>query len=161
MSFFAPFMGSHMPDSAVNVLLPLSLPTQKSLRGAVANIVRDVQREYGETDQDTADKLGVSVGTIRNARNESADLNAVTIARIGVVYGAGYVDPYHALYGATAATVRHHEQDALPRLAKAMSVICDMKGGAKEQLDALPTLRAARDALDSVLFGIEKLRVVS
>jgi hypothetical protein len=36
-----------------------------------------------------------------------------------------------------------------------------MKGGAKEQLDALPTLRAARDALDSVLFGIEKLRVVS
>lgn len=150
-----------MPGNAANVLLPLSLPTQKSLRAAVAHIIRDVQRECGETDQDTADKLGVSIGTIRNARNESADLNAVTIARIGAVYGAGYVDPYHALYGATAATVRPYEQDALPHLAKAMSVICDMKGSAKDQLDALPKIRAARDALDSLLFGIEKLRVVA
>lgn len=153
-----------------NVLLPMQLPTQKSLRVAVAHIIRDVQRDHGETDQCTADRIGISVGTIRNARNENADLNAVTIARIGAFYGAHYVDPYHRLYGATANTIDRSGDDPLIHLAKAVATICEMRspdgpGGIeetpKERLDALPTLRATRAALDSYIAQIEKLRLVA
>ena len=37
---------------------------------AVANIIRDIQRDAHETDQCTADRIGVSIGTVRNARDE-------------------------------------------------------------------------------------------
>lgn len=159
-----------MASAADNVLLPLRLPTQKELRAAVANMIRDIQREHGETDQDTADRLGVSIGTVRNARNESADLNALTIARIGAVYGPHYVDPYNGLYGATATPVQKATDDPLCHLARAVSTICDMRcpdgpGGVvelpKEKLDALPALRAARASLDSYIAGIERLRLVA
>lgn len=159
-----------MASAADNVLLPLRLPTQKELRAAVANMIRDIQREHAETDQDTADRLGVSIGTVRNARNESADLNALTIARIGAVYGPHYVDPYNGLYGATATPVQKATDDPLCHLARAVSTICDMRcpdgpGGAvelpKEKLDALPALRAARASLDSYIAGIERLRLVA
>ncbi len=159
-----------MASAADNVLLPLRLPTQKELRAAVANMIRDIQREHGETDQDTADRLGVSIGTVRNARNESADLNALTIARIGAVYGPHYVDPYNGLYGATATPVQKATDDPLCHLARAVSTICDMRcpdgpGGSvelpKEKLDALPALRAARASLDSYIAGIERLRLVA
>ena len=159
-----------MASAADNVLLPLRLPTQKELRAAVANMIRDIQREHGETDQDTADRLGVSIGTVRNARNESADLNALTIARIGAVYGPHYVDPYNGLYGATATPVQKATDDPLCHLARAVSTICDMRcpdgpRGAvelpKEKLDALPALRAARASLDSYIAGIERLRLVA
>lgn len=152
------------------VLLPMGLPTQKSLREAVGQIIRDVQRDCKETDQCTADKLGVSIGTVRNARNEAADLNALTIARIGAVYGPHYVDPYNALYGATAQLRQPGETDPLADMARAVATICDMRradshGGAietpKERLDALPALKAARAALDSYIAGIELLRVAA
>lgn len=159
-----------MPADGNNVLLPLRLPTQKSLRSAVAHIIRDVQRDHSETDQETADNLGVSVGTIRNARNENADLNAVTIARIGAHYGAGYVDPYHRLYGATASAVVPATEDPLCHLARAVSRICDMRcpdgpGGAaetpKELLDALPDLKRARASIDGMIARAERLRLVA
>jgi hypothetical protein len=159
-----------MASNAHNVLLPMRLPTQKTLRGAVAHIIRDVQRDHEETDQCTADRLGVSIGTIRNARNESADLNAVTIARIGAVYGAAYVDPYHRLYGATASPVDADGVDPLSDLARAVAMLCEMRsadsaGGAhetpKEQLDALPDMKRAHAALGAYIAGVEKLRLVA
>lgn len=159
-----------MADTSNNVLLPMALPTQSSLRSAIGNMMRDIQRDRRETDQDTADKLGVSKGTIVNARNGATDLNALTIARIGAVYGSHYVDPYHALYGATATPVHKASDDPLCHLARAVSTICDMRcpngpGGnvelPKEKLDALPTLRAARASLDSYIASIEHLRLVA
>jgi DNA-binding Lrp family transcriptional regulator len=151
-----------------NGFLPLSLPTQKSLRGAVATIIRDVQRDYGETDQETADQLGISDGTVRNARNERADLNAVTIARIGARYGAHYVDPYHRLYGARAENLDRKASDPLTPLAEAVATICKMRcpngpGGIvelpKERLDALPMLKEAYRELGAYISEIEALRV--
>jgi DNA-binding XRE family transcriptional regulator len=59
-----------------NVLLPIPLPTQSSLRRAVAGIIRGVQLDLDLTDEEMADEIGVSAGTIGNARNEKADLNA-------------------------------------------------------------------------------------
>jgi len=89
-----------MPSS--NVLLPFGLPDTKSLRRAAANILRDIQRDNEETDQCTADKLGVSVGTIRNIRNEMGDISSLTLAKIGRVYGEAALKPYEALYAGPA-----------------------------------------------------------
>lgn len=156
--------------SSSNVLLPMAFPTQKALRAAVAQIIRDIQRDHGETDQETADRIGVSVGTVRNARNEETDLNALTIAKIGLVYGCHAVDPYNALYGATAKPRDPDDTDPLAHLAKAVSTICDMRSVTspsgpvetpKERLDALPMLRDARRSLDAYIASIEKLRVVA
>lgn len=159
-----------MSDKLNNVLLPLALPTQKFLRGAVANIIRDIQRDFSETDQETADHLGVSIGTIRNARNGETDLNAVTLARIGHRYGAHYVDPYHALYGACAQRIELSKCDPLAPLAESVALLCRMRaagseGGAietpKERLDALPALKAAARELTAYIAGIEQLRAVA
>lgn len=158
-----------MLDPRRNVLLPIPLPTQKQLRLATANIIRDVQRDHGETDRCTADRLGISIGTVRNARDESTDLNSLTLAKIGAIYGAHYLDPYNGLYGATARQIEPDAEDPLCNLAKAVSTLCDMRcpngpGGVielpKEKLDALPLLREARASLDAYIAGIEGLRAV-
>lgn len=159
-----------MPNNSANVLLPFAAPTQKSLRAAVANIIRDIQRDRHETDQCTADNLGVSIGTIRNARNETADLGAVTIARIGHQYGAHYVDPYHRLYGACAQSLQMSQSDPLAPLAESVATLCrmrsqDSEGGRnetpKEQLDALPILKSAARELTAYIASIESLRVAA
>lgn len=163
-------MGSEMPDKFRNGLLPMQCPTQKRLQAAVADIIRDIQRDNGETDQDTADNLGISDGTVRNARNERTDLNAVTIARIGHHYGAHYVDPYHRLYGACAQSLQISQSDPLAPMAEAVALICrnrshDSDGGQretpKEQLDALPALKAAARELTAYIASIESLRVAA
>lgn len=152
------------------VLLPCGLPDTKSLRAAVSAIIRDIQREHEETDQCTADRLGVSVGTIGNARNGKADLGALTIAKIGAIYGPAAIDPYNQLYGATAHLTNPAACDPLADLARGVATICDMRraegpGGPvetpKERLDALPTLKAARASLDAYIAGIERMRLVA
>jgi len=155
-----------MSELGKNVLLPMCLPTQKSLRAAIASIIREIQAQTRETDQDTADKLGCSVGTIRNARNETADLNAATIARIGAIYGGEHLDPYSALYGARNVPLTVHEVDALPslsasvhRLAVAQSPSSD--GGPRvthrELLVMLPDLREAVAALNNLIVRAERI----
>lgn len=159
-----------MQDNYRNGLLPMSCPTQKRLREAVANIIRDVQRDFKETDEQTADALGISDGTVRNARNERTDLNAVTIARIGHKYGAHYVDPYHRLYGACAQSLQVSQSDPLAPLAESVATLCrmrsqDSEGGRletpKEQLDALPILKNAARELTAYIASIESLRVAA
>jgi hypothetical protein len=160
-----------MTDKPRNVLFKIGLPTQSSLRAAIANILRDVQRDFEECDQKTCERIHVSVGTIANARNCKTDLNATTIARIGFVYGASYVDPYHRLYGATATITEYADKvDPLASLAESVSILCKMRdpkgdGGTnetpKELLDALPKLKAAARDLTSYISSIEKLRIAA
>lgn len=151
-----------MVDNSGKVLLPLPLPCTKSLRAAVASIIRDIQHAHHETDQQTADRLGVSVGTIRNARNEMADLGALTIARIGALYNPEAVAPYNALYGATAHATYPSVCDPLPELGRAVASLAAIRtGSAKDRLDALPTLKAASAALDAYITSIEGLRLVA
>lgn len=141
--------------TANNVLLPFMVPNTKLLRGAVANIIRDIQLSNAETDQDTADKLGVSSGTIRNARNEQADLGALTIAKIGAIYGEEAVEPYHALYRSA------HNTDAAPvgPLAKAIAAL-SAGNNHRDRLAALPALKEAAAALDGCISQIERVRLV-
>lgn len=149
-----------MPDFGHTVLLPLMLPTQKQLRGAVAAIIRDIQNQYGETDQCTADRLGISIGTIRNARNETTDLNALTIARIGAIYGAEAVAPYNALYGATAHGIAASDAAPLSQLSEALCAL-HKANGPKARLDTLPTLKDAHKAIGAYIMSIEQWRVAS
>lgn len=140
--------------AGANVLLPFGLPDTKSLRRAAANIVRDIQREHEETDQETADRLGVSVGTIRNIRNEASDIGSLTIARIGAVYGEESVAPYEALY----AFHGRAQGEPMAELADAISALSKARGP-KAKLDALPTLKAAAEALSAYITIVERERL--
>jgi hypothetical protein len=155
-----------MTDPRNNVLLPIAFPTQKSLRAAVANIIRQVQAENKLTDDDFADAVACSVGTIRNARNEQADLNATTIARIGAKFGAEHIDPYSALWGARNVPLETQDTDALPSMSAAVHRLAvaqspDSPGGRStthcELLDMLPDLREAQRAINALLVRAERI----
>lgn len=149
-----------------NVLLPISMPTQKDLRAAVARIIQTIQLEAGETDEETADHLAVSVGTIRNARNKLTDLNAATLARIGARYGEHQLNPYAALYGARNVPIDAQDEDALPHLTGAvhklvLATSADSDGGAaithRELLAMMPDLLAAQKSISSLIVRGEAL----
>jgi len=88
-----------------NVLRPDRPLTQTSMREAISGIIRTIQLETNESDQDMADRLGVSSGTVGNARNGKGDLNALTILKVGAVYGVERIDPLMHLVGGKAAPV--------------------------------------------------------
>lgn len=152
--------------SGSNVLLPLALPTQKALRAAVAKIIRRVQHENGLTDEAFADEIGCSVGTVRNARNELTDLNAVTITRIGAKFGAETLDPYAALYGARNVPLDAEDTDALPSLTAAVHRLAVAQSPASpgghsvlhtELLDMLPDLLAAQRAINALICRVGRI----
>lgn len=149
-----------------NVLLPIALPTQKSLREAVANIIRHVQAAQRLTDEEFADAVGCSVGTVRNARNATSDLGAVTIARIGAKFGQECLDPYSALWGARNVPLEVEEGDALPSMSAAVHRLAvaqspDSPGGNKtthcELLAMLPDLREAQRAINALIVRAERI----
>jgi hypothetical protein len=143
-----------------NVLLPFALPDTAQLRKAVAHIIRDIQREYGETDQATADKLGVHANTIASARNERSDLGALTIARIGAAYGPDALSPYSALYGATAHGIAASDAAPLSILADTLAAL-HRATGPKQRLDALPIVKEAADALNAYALSLERFRIAA
>lgn len=149
-----------------NGLLPMPLPTQSSLRRAVAEIIRGVQLDHELTDEEMADQIGVSAGTISNARNEKSDLNAATIARIGHRYSAERLDPYAKLYGARHVPLDAEDTDALPSLAGSVHRLAvaqspNSEGGTRlthtELLEMLPELRAAQRAINALLCRAERI----
>jgi len=141
-----------MPNS--NVLLPFGLPDTKSLRRAAANIIRDIQREHEQTDQATADVLGVSVGTIRNIRNELSDIGSVTLARIAAAYGVEALAPFHALY----APAHADDGEPVALLSDALAAMVRAKG-IKGELDALPALKACVEGLSAHILSVERKRL--
>lgn len=143
-----------------DVLLPFPAPDTAALRKAVAAIIRDIQLKRGETDQKTADKLGIHKNTVAAARNELSDLGALTIARIGAIYGAEAVAPYNALYGATAHGVAASDAAPLSLMAEAMAALCNANGP-KARLDTLPTLKSAAAALNAYVVSLERWRMAS
>ena len=71
-----------MPANANNVLLPMACPTQKTLRAAVADIIRDIQRDNGETDQDIADQLDALPALKAAARELTAYIASIESLRV-------------------------------------------------------------------------------
>jgi len=125
------------------------------LRRAAANIVRDIQRDHEETDQQTADHLGVSAGTIRNIRNEATDIGALTLARIGAVYGMEATRPYLVLLDRFPST---SEESPLPVLAEALAQLSRARG-LKGELDALPALKDCLEAIQTFISSTERKRL--
>lgn len=85
-----------------------ALPTENAYLCAVETIIRDIQRNGGPNGLpldlvDIAESIDASVGTISNAVNQKASLNPTYLARLGTVYGSGYLNPYMALFQAQAA----------------------------------------------------------
>jgi hypothetical protein len=137
-----------------NVLLPFGIPDTKSLRRAAANILRDIQREHEETDQQTADNLGVSVGTIRN---ELSDIGALTLAKIGAVYGEEAVEPYKALY---SGILGDDYCDPRKAIALANAALVGV-AGPKAELDALPAVKECMQACAAFITAVERKRLRS
>jgi transcriptional regulator with XRE-family HTH domain len=145
----------------VSILLPLPLPDTKSLRRAGAAIIRDIQLRHHETDQDTADRLGVSRGTISNVRNELSDPGALLIAKVGRVYGREAIAPYSALVDSDATD---GVAEPTAELGEAVSALARARAkGTKGRLDALPAVKAAIEAASAYVASVERerLRLVS
>ena len=143
-------------------------PTQKSYRDAVAAIIVSIQAEHDLTDQELADRLSCSVGTIRNARNKLADLNGVTLANIEREFGPSALDPFLALGGSRAVPLAPDADivmsaplelaEVLHKLIEAQSPLSeggvDITDGELERI--LPEMRDARTALDALIGRAER-----
>ncbi|MBW6532626.1 XRE family transcriptional regulator [Sphingomonas sp. RRHST34] len=138
------------------------LPSTRSYRAAVRAIVTAIQRRYGLNDVNLADRLGCSAGTVRNARLEHSNLDAVTLASLEHRFGAGTLDPFLALGGSRATPLLDSLPDvdpildvvaALHRLVEAQHA--DSDHGylitPQELLAILRELRDARLALDLLI----------
>lgn len=133
-------------------------------REAVALIVRRIQKEHGLSDSQMADRIGCSAGTVKNARNEASNIDAVTLANIERAFGPGAIDPYLALAGVRAVPLtppvpveRLHPTlaivEALHRIIETQ--MPDSEGGRRitshELLAILTELREARGVFDALI----------
>ncbi|WP_285020259.1 hypothetical protein [Novosphingobium sp. fls2-241-R2A-195] len=92
-----------MTASRPTVLTASAALHHNSYRAAVAAIINAIKTEFGESDEDVADRLGTSKATINNASNKRGDLNAVTLLRIGREYGLHRLGPVAGLIGGKVA----------------------------------------------------------
>jgi transcriptional regulator with XRE-family HTH domain len=154
--------------SAHNVLRHDGTVTTKSYRNAVAEIIRTLQLLHDLTDLDLAERIGCSVGTVRNARNEECDLGAVYLSRIEAAFGTGSIDPYLRLAGSRCAPIEADESaDALPTTTAAIHKLAlarspASEGGERithsELLGMEPDIDAAIKALTALKCRAEKAR---
>lgn len=92
-------------------------------RSAVATIITDIENATGDTLIDIAESIGVTRETISNAKNKKASLSAEFLAELGRKYGAAYLNPYLALFGAQAAPLDAATRDILPLLTMAAHTV--------------------------------------
>jgi hypothetical protein len=146
-----------------NVLGRAPRPTEKSYLDAVRDIILAVQAKHDLTDQELADRLGCSDGTIANARNRASKLGGPTLAALEHEFGPGAIDPFLALGGSRAAPIcRPGESGAEPNLplVQALHTVIEFQSPSSDQgsdiSDAecargLLTFKQARCALDDLI----------
>lgn len=149
----------------VNVLHVNASEEQASYREAVAEILRSVQSDHRATLQEIAERIDVSLGTISNAANKKADLNALYLNRLGKVYGVHHLDPYARLAGGRVIPLQPDgSADVLPFLTAATHQIVTARSPAspggvvetlREQLGYLPDLRRLHRELGATICAIE------
>lgn len=144
-----------MADNAKQVMLPFNaLPTTDGVRSALANVIRDIQRDHDMTDQQLADAIGAHVNTIARARNKLATLDSLALTKLGATFGQDALRPYTALWA--QETGEHTE--ALPALADAMAAL-SRANGPKAKFDALPAVKDCIDALTAFVVATERERL--
>lgn len=142
--------------------------TTSRYRNAVAEIIRTLQLSHDLTDLEFAERIGCSIGTVRNARNEESDLGAIWLAKIEATFGTGSIDPYLRLSGSRSAPIEPDEAaDALPTTTAAIHKLAlarspDSPGGETithcELLGMEGAIDAAIKALTALKCRCEKVR---
>ena len=105
-----------MTVADTNVFARAPRPTQSAYREAVHEIIASVGD--GMTDQELADRIGCSSGTVSNARNKKADLSATTLAQIGHEFGPEALQPFADLFGAIIVPAESDEDGVLDDIAE-------------------------------------------
>ena len=150
-----------------NVLRVNGLEEQSAYRRAIAEILLEIQRGEEKTLVEIADDVDVSLGTVSNAANRKCDLNAIYLQRLGKHYGAHYLDPYLALFGARSAPLsRGNVKDILPLLNRASLRVAeardkDSPGGERElhteKLGYLADLKRLQAEVAKLVCEIEEI----
>jgi DNA-binding XRE family transcriptional regulator len=73
-------------------------PTRRSYRAAIKQIILQVKAQYGLTDWDLAERIGVHKDTIENAQEEVGNLEVVTLLNIAWTFGEDAIAPVRNLY---------------------------------------------------------------
>ena len=142
-------------SASTNRVLFHSLPTRNELRTAIATIVRSVQLTQGLSDEEMGRCIGVSASTVRNARNEDADLGALAILSIGSRFGEDCVQPYADLMGAQLMPRNASHLNPIPALGTCIASM-SVAHSPKQRRDALPAMRLARDVLNNCITETEQ-----
>lgn len=144
-----------MPDRAAQVSLPFGpLPTTDGVRTAIANVIRDIQREHDLTDLQLAAKIEVHPNTISRARNKQGTLDNEAMAKLGAVYGPEAMRPYTVLWEREATD----GDDVMLTLGRAVAALAAAKGP-KGRMDALPTIKDCIEALNALVIATERDRL--
>src|SRR4249919_3268126 len=91
---------------------------------AIATIIEDIQKAFPTdgkpmSDTDLAESIDVSKGTIANAKYGRNGLGSLYLSRLGKRYGASFLNPYFALFGAEATPIKSKAETNLgPIVAK-------------------------------------------
>lgn len=154
-----------------NVLTQSVTVTTSQYRAAIARIIRDLQAQHHLTDLDFAERVGCSVGTVRNARNEESDLGGIWLAKIERAFGTGSINPYLALGGSRAEPIdAQGNSDILPFIGRATVAIAEARdpngpGGVREifaeRVGYLPHLKALQKELNALVCEIEAERAAA
>ncbi|WP_334185657.1 XRE family transcriptional regulator [Novosphingobium sp.] len=143
--------------------------SSEDYRQAVATIIRNLQKHEDLSDSQMAERLGCSVGTIRNAKGRATSLDPLILARIERTFGPGAIDPFLALGQVRAVPLPSARMPMDPVLAivEALHSIVevqavDSEGGAritgKELRRIIEELRHGRTALDALIARAEAIR---
>lgn len=156
-----------MTTNSNNVLSKSGRLTQSLTRSLIASSVRNVQAEYDLTDQDLADHLGCSAGTIKNARNGSSTLEAHTLFSLMEVKATALDGLLHHFDRRSVPIAAKCDTDALPSTANAVHklavVTCaDSPGGKSitdnEALEIEHDIDAAIESLNAIKSRCHEIR---
>ena len=151
-----------------NVLQRKSRPTKKSYRAAVKRIILAIQADHDLNDEELAERLACSAGTVANARKEQNNLDGVTLASIEFEFGPGAIDPFMALGNSRAVPEGAHcDSDPNPALkvSEALTAIiasqlpnshAGPETSDKEAYDMIRQLRDGRGVLDGLIAKAER-----
>lgn len=139
-------------------LRPNPRPTENSYQSAIREIILNIGADL--TDDQLAERLGVSSGTISNARNRKGNLCGVTLAQVGHEFGPDAVEPFTALFGAIAVPRESTAANDLATIAGLSHVAGDwvnrLRDGTRCHNDTVALAESLRPLLTALTAIVEE-----